>query len=305
MTNWIEILFEVDGEGAEALADMLRRYVTQGVAIEQMLEREAWPEEPIPPGKLLVRAYIPRDDRAEEIKHQIVEAAHYLSRLYPAIPAPRFNVVKEEDWAEAWKQHYHPIRVGQRLLIKPAWVEVEAGPGDVVIEMDPGMAFGTGTHPTTQLCLMACEWFCRPATSMVDIGTGSGILAIAGAKLGCYRVLAREIDEVAVRVAQENVERNGVADRVIVQHGSLEGLVTSARHFDLGFANLTARIILDLASQGLQHIIWPGGKFIFSGIIEEQAAEVIEVLDRIDLRLLGTRQMGDWMMLITTRRIPE
>jgi ribosomal protein L11 methyltransferase len=304
MSDWIEISLTVDGEGAEAVADVLRRYAHQGVAIEYAFPGEVWPEEaPSAEGLLLVRAYIPADDRAADTQRAIEEALYYLGRLYP-IPTPDFRVVKEEDWAEAWKQHYHPVRVGERLLIKPAWAEVEAGPDDIVIELDPGMAFGTGTHPTTQLCLQACEWFAHPGLSMVDLGTGSGILSIAAAKLGCHRILARDIDQTAVRVAQENVTRNGVADRVTVQHGSLEGLTSTARHFDLGMANITARVILSMAQEGIQHIIYPWARFIFSGIIEDQAPEVIAALDAIDLKLLGQRQMGDWMMLITQRR-PE
>jgi ribosomal protein L11 methyltransferase len=196
------------------------------------------------------------------------------------------------------------MRVGKRLLLKPSWAEVEAAPDDIVIDLDPGMAFGTGTHPTTQLCLMACEWFCRPATNMVDIGTGSGILAIAAAKLGCYRVLARDIDEQAVKAAQENVLRNAVEKQVIVQHGSIEGLVSSARHFEIGMANITANVITQMTQQGLQHLIWPGGRFVFSGVLKEQADDVIAALDRADLPLLGSREMGDWMLLITQRRIP-
>jgi ribosomal protein L11 methyltransferase len=304
MPDWIEISLTVDGEGAEAVADVLRRYVHQGVAIEHPLTGEIWPEEPPPSGPLVVRAYIPADDSAPAKQRQIEEALYYLGRLYP-IPPPSFRTVTEEDWAEAWKQHYHPIRVGERLLIKPTWAQVETGPDDIVIELDPGMAFGTGTHPTTQLCLQACEWFARPGLMMVDLGTGSGILAIAAAKLGCHRVVARDIDETAVRVAQENVIRNGVEQHVIVQHGSLAGLTTSARHFDLGMANLTAGIILGMVDEGLQHIIYPWGKFVFSGIIEDQAEQVVAALDRIGLVLLGRRQMGDWVMLITQRQAPQ
>jgi ribosomal protein L11 methyltransferase len=148
---------------------------------------------------------------------------------------------------------------------------------------------------------MACEWFCRPAVNMLDLGAGSGVLSIAGAKLGCYRVLAREIDELAVRVCQENVDRNGVGEQVIVQHGGLEGLVTSARHFELGMANLTAKIILSLVPEGLQHVIYPYGKFIFSGIIDEQEEEVTEALAGIGLKKIGRRQTDDWVMLITQR----
>lgn len=310
MTEWVEITVEnLDGEGAEAVTEALRRYVHQGVAVEQPLPHEIWPEELPSPGSgpLVVRAYIPNNDSAEEIQEKIARALGYLRMMYP-VPEPSFRTVEEEDWADAWKQHYHPVRIGTRLLIKPAWIDegqVEIGDEDIVIEMDPGMAFGTGTHPTTQLCLQACEWFARPATSMVDLGAGSGILAIAAAKLGCYKCLAVEIDEVACRAAEENVARNGVADIVSVLHGSLDSLQGTARHHDWAIANLTARIILDMAPKGLQHVVWPGGKFIFSGIIDEQAEEVINALDGIGLETLGQRQMGDWIMLITQRRPPE
>lgn len=301
MTEWVEVSLILDGEGAEAVADVLRRYVHQGVALEQAFPGEAWSDEPLPAGPLRVAGYFPNDERAPETRRQIEQALYYMRRLYD-MPEPEFGIVKEEDWAEAWKRNYHPIRVGTRILIKPAWVDVELEHDDIVIEMDPGMAFGTGTHPTTQLCLRACEWFAKPGLAMVDIGSGSGVLAIAAAKLGCYRVLALDTDPVAVRVAQENVERNGVAETVIVQQGSIESLQRTARHFDLAMANLTAKIILSMVPNGLQNAVWPGSKMVFSGIIEEQSAEVIEALEGIGLEVLGQRQIDDWVMLITQRR---
>jgi ribosomal protein L11 methyltransferase len=304
MTDWIEISLTTDGEGAEAAADLLRRFVHQGVAIERTIPGgEAWPDEVIPDSPLIVRAYVADDEHAADIRRKIEEGLYYLSRLYP-IPDPTFKTVSEEDWAEAWKRSFAPIRVGRRLLLRPTWVEIEPEPGEIVIDLDPGMAFGTGTHPTTQLCLQACEWFCRPGTNMVDIGTGSGILAIAAAKLGCYKVLARDIDDVAVEAARQNVARNGVEKQVIVQHGSIEGLVTSARHFDIGMANITAHVIMQMSVSGLQHLIWPGGKFVFSGILKEQRANVVSALDAADLPLVGSRELGDWVLLITQRRNP-
>lgn len=302
MTEWIEVSLTVDGEGAEAVADVLRRYTDQGIVIERsMPDGEAWPSEIPSSGPLTIKAYISANERAPAIQRQIEEALYYVSRLYP-VPAPIFSTIKEEDWAEAWKKGFQPVRVGKRLIIKPSWAIVGIDPGDIVIELDPGMAFGTGTHPTTQLCLQACEWFARPGLSMVDLGTGSGILAIAAAKLGCYRVVASDIDETAVEAAQQNVARNGVERQVSVQHGSLDGLLSSAQKFDLGMANITANVILNMARQGIQHIIAPCGRFTFSGILQEQADEVITSLDAAGLSLLGQRQMGDWVMLITQRR---
>lgn len=303
MPEWIQVSLVVDGEGAEAVAEALRRYVHQGVAIERAFPGEAWDDEPLPPGPLRVVGYFPNDERADETRREIEEAIYYMGRLYD-IPEPTFEIVRDEDWEEAWKRGYHPIRVGEKIFVKPAWTEVEAQPGDIVIEMDPGMAFGTGTHPTTQLCLRACEWFAQPGLAMVDIGTGSGILAIAAARLGCYKVLALDTDPLAVRVAQENVERNGVADVVTVQRGSIQTLQGTARHFDLAMANLTAKIILSMVPEGLQHAVWPGSKMVFSGIIEEQVDEVIQALESIELEVLGQRQIDDWVMLITQRQIP-
>jgi len=300
--DWIEISLHVDGEGAEAVADALSRYVHQGVAIENRFPGEAWEDEPFPQNNLVVRAYIPDDAEAEEKKQKIHEALYYLSRIYPEIPEPEFQIVHEEDWADAWKKHFHPIRVGKHILIKPAWSDVEPKPDDIVLDLDPGMAFGTGTHPTTQLCLQACEWFVHPDTTMIDIGTGSGILAIAAAKLGAMKVLGRDIDPIAVKMAQENVERNGVQNIVTIQQGSLEGLITSPRRWGFGMANLTASIIRQIATEGLQHLIWPGSMFVFSGIIDTQADDMIALLDSIDLRLIGKRQQGDWIMLVTQRR---
>jgi len=304
MPNWIEVALTLDGEGAEAAADVLRRYVPNGVAVERVIPGgEAWPDEVIPPGPVRVSAYFPDDDQSPQTRRKIEEGLYFLSRIYP-MPEPTFATVKEEDWAEAWKRGFSPIRVGKHLLLKPTWAEADIKPGDIVIELDPGMAFGTGTHPTTQLCLQACEWFCHPGVNMVDIGTGSGILAIAAAKLGCYRIVARDIDEQAVEAAIQNVAHNHVEDKVIVQHGSIEGFLTSARHFELGMANITANVIKQLAREGIQHLIYPYGQFIFSGIIHDQVEEVVAALDQAELSLIGQRKLGDWVMLITRRREP-
>ena len=303
MSNWIEITAHVDGEAAEAVAEVLRRHVHQGVAIEYALPEDGlWPDEPLLPDKpLIVRAYIPADDRADATCRQIEEGLHYLNMIYP-VPPPIFRPVVEEDWAEAWKQHYHPVRVGQHILVKPAWAETDIQPDDLVIEMDPGMAFGTGTHPSTQLCLKACEWFVKQGMCVLDLGTGSGILAIAAAKLGARRVIARDLDETAVRAAQENVIRNGVGKTVIVQHGSLEGLITSDRRFDLVLVNILAKTIIEMSANGLGFVMWPGCRLVASGIVQSQVEDTVAALDKAGLKLLGQEAMGDWVMLITQRR---
>jgi ribosomal protein L11 methyltransferase len=289
MTDWIEVTVEVDGEGAEAVSETLRRYVHQGVAIQ-----------PMPDGRVTVRAYFTADLRAEDTQRSIEEALYFLGRLHP-IPEPTFRTVSEEDWAEAWKMHFQPVAVGERLLIRPSWAGGEPDADRIVLDLDPGMAFGTGLHPSTQLCLRACEWFVGRGYKVLDLGTGSGILAIAAAKLGAARVIARDVDEVAVRVAQENTVRNGVEDKVIVQLGSLEGLTTSGRHFDIVLINIISRTIIDLLDQGLKYTLWPGGRVIASGIIEDQVPDVIAAMENVKLHVQGQERIGEWVMIIAQR----
>jgi ribosomal protein L11 methyltransferase len=298
--DWIEISLEVDGEAAEAVADVLQRYGHQGVAIEQAgFPIEVWPDEIPPADRLIVRAYFPNDSQAEARKQQLREALWHMGRLYP-MPEPVFNVVHEEDWAEAWKQHYHPVRLGKRLYIRPEWATItDPRPDDVVLVLDPGMAFGTGTHPTTQLCLIATEdlladW---PAVDVLDLGCGSGILGIAAVRLGAAHVLALDTDEMAVRATVQNAGYNGVVDQITAQQGSLETLRHSAHHFDLLLCNILARVIVDLCDQGLGDVLRAGGKAIFSGIIEEQADGVEAALRRAGLEPTRRRISGDWVAI--------
>ncbi|NLE51343.1 MAG: 50S ribosomal protein L11 methyltransferase [Chloroflexi bacterium] len=298
--DWVEVSVEVDGEAAEAVADLFARYGHQGVAIEQAgFPLEVWPDEIPPATRLLVRAYFPDDERAEDARQKLREAVYYLGRLYP-IPEPQFRVVREEDWANAWKAHYHPLRLGQRLYIRPAWTKVpDRQPDDVVLVMDPGMAFGTGTHPTTQLCLIALEDAVagRPALDVLDLGAGSGILGIAALKLGARHVLALDTDPIAVSATLENAERNEVADRLTAQVGSLETLQSTARHFDLALVNILAKVIIAMCDQGLGRVLRPGGVGLFSGIIAEQADEVEAALRRTGLEPVSRRSQGDWVVI--------
>lgn len=302
MAEWLEVALTVDGEAAEATAELLYRYGYQGVAIEQEgIMPEAWDDGDVPPAEwLTVRAYLPVDDRLEETKQRLDAALGHMSLMYP-MPTPVYRTLAESDWAEAWKAHYHPVRLGKRLFIRPRWIDVETGPDDVVIALDPGMAFGTGTHPTTNLCLEAIEALMVPGARVLDLGCGSGILSIAAAKLGAARVLALDIDPMAVRVTQENAADNGVADRITAGEGSLETVLTSARRFDLLVANIIARVIIGMAETGLGQVVRPGGLAIFSGIIEDQADDVEAALRATGLEPYARRRMGDWVAIEARR----
>lgn len=303
--DWIEIALSVDGEAAEAVAELLQRFGHQGVSVEQEgILPDRYDEGEVPPARrLTVRAYIPADERATEAKLRLERALGHMSLMYP-MPTPVYTIVHEEDWAEAWKAHYHPVRLGRRLVIRPRWIELETSPDDVVLVLDPGMAFGTGTHPTTQLCLEALEDLMQPGLRVLDLGCGSGILAIAAAKLGAAQVLALDIDPIAVRTTQENAQSNGAADRIIAQEGSLESVITSARRFDLIVVNILAKVIIAMCDQRLGDTVRPGGRAIFSGIIETQAEEVETALRKTGLEPVGRRQENDWV-LIETLRLPS
>ena len=302
MTQWIEVSLRADGESAEALAELLGRYGHQGVSLEQDgIPPDTWDESDIPPAEcLILRAYFPADDHLEEKKRQLESALGHMRLMYP-MPRPTYRQLQAEDWAEAWKAHYQPLRIGQRLLIRPLWIALAPAEREIEIALDPGMAFGTGTHPTTQLCLEALEALLQPGQDVLDLGSGSGILSIAAAKLGARRVLALDIDPIAAQATRQNAEANGVADRVIAQEGSLETVLPSARRFDLVIVNILARVILQLAERGLGQLPRPGGRALFSGIIDTQADEVEAALRRAGLETEARRQRGDWILLETRR----
>lgn len=301
MSRWIEISVRVDAEAAEAVAEALRRYGHQGIAIEQRYDDdEGLPGDPPPQGPLTVRAYFPDDTDAPARRREVEQALFFLGKLYP-IPEPTFSTVDEVDWADAWKAHYKPVRVGRRLLVKPSWLDTPVGPDDVLIELDPGMAFGTGTHPSTQLCLTILEDHICPLDRVLDLGCGSGILAIAAARLGAEDILALDIDPVAVRVARDNVIANGVQEQIHVDQGSLESQLHAPRRFDVVLVNILAKVIVELCGQGLGHLVRPGGWLVAAGIIEEQAEEVAEALHAAGLRVERRRRSGDWVALIARR----
>jgi ribosomal protein L11 methyltransferase len=297
--RWIEIALELDGEAAEAVVEVLTRYGHQGVAIEQAgFPLETWEDEVPRPDRLMVRAYFPEDDQADAAKAQIEAALGHLNWLYP-MPTPQYRVIDEQDWAEAWKVNYHPVRLGHHILIRPLWVEVTPEPDDVVIALDPGMAFGTGTHPSTQLVLEAAEELVPtlPGAKVLDLGCGSGILAIGAIKFGAATVRAVDIDPIAVKVTRENAEVNGVADKITADEGSLALILSEGVAYDLALVNILAKVIVMLCGEGLGEVVRPGGVAVFGGIIEEQAAEVETALRTTGLIPYKRRMSGDWVVI--------
>jgi len=206
-------------------------------------------------------------------------------------------VVKDEDWAEAWKAHFKPIRVGRHLVVKPTWELIEPAEEDIVIEIDPKMAFGAGSHPTTQLCLEVIEELAAPGMQVIDVGCGTGILAIAAAKLGAT-VTAIDIDRVAMRTCAENLALNGVQDRVVVKlENGLDATVEAA---DLIVANITAEAVVALAPNAAP-LLLPGGSYVCSGFSLSSLPKVTAGLQQAGLIVQQRREKGEWLCLVTQR----
>ena len=287
MSKWLELSVQVDGEAAEAVSEVFNRYGQGGAVIERL-----YPSEGYASLELKVKTYLLPEQK--ESLRQIEEALWHLSQIYPIHP-PSIRLLEEEDWTTAWRKHYQPVKIGQRLAIVPSWYESQPIEGELTITLDPGMAFGTGLHPTTRMCLVALEKYLRPGWHVLDMGTGSGILAIAAAKLGASYVLALDIDPVAVRAASENAALNGVASIIAVRQGSLEEVTGS---FDLLLANILAETVAELVEKGLMEHLKPGGLWIASGIIKERENFLQDVLARHHLSVIERLEEGDWLTLV-------
>lgn len=204
----------------------------------------------------------------------------------------------EEDWAESWKKAYKPFRLGQHIVIKPGWESYEAQSGDHIIEIDPGMAFGTGTHETTGMCVALIEKYVKTGDRAIDIGTGTGILAIAAAHMGANPVLATDLDAVAVRVADENVKKNGFGDVITCRCGDLLDAVDAVG--DVVIANIIADVIVMLAAPVKKHIA-ENGVFICSGIANDRRDEVLEALKAADYEVMDVLTKGEWTAIASRK----
>ena len=202
--------------------------------------------------------------------------------------------VREQDWAENWKKYYKPFRAGERLVIKPSWEAYEPKEGDLVLELDPGMAFGTGTHETTFMCVSSVEKYVTPGCRAIDVGCGSGILGLAAAKLGAADVLAIDLDELAVKVAAENTEKNGLSNVVRVAHSDL--LEKREEKADVIVANIIADVICYLCGPVKKHLL-EGGTFICSGIIREREEDVQRALAAAGYTVCNRLAKGEWVCL--------
>jgi ribosomal protein L11 methyltransferase len=307
MHSLIEIsLSGLNDKTAPSIISLFDRWGRGGAVVEQV---------PDVHGISTVKTYLLPED--EDSLRQIEIGLALLHQVQPASPAdnaapprqspqPLIRFLSETDWAEAWKTGYDVFRVGQRLVIKPTWRGYAPQPGDLIIELDPGMAFGSGLHPTTRFCLEALEDYLQPGAVVLDIGTGSGVLAIAAARLGASRVLALDTDPLAVRVARENVALNQVESIVRVERGTVQvencilgnrGIGESGNRGDVVVANILAETIVELTPALVTHLATEG-TLITSGIIQDRVEAVMDALRQNGLSLVERRDDGEWVALI-------
>jgi ribosomal protein L11 methyltransferase len=294
--KWLELSLPVDLEAVEAVSEVLARYGYQGGIVIEEAHRSAADGislERDPTRPAWVRAYLPQDHVSDEAIQRIETALGLLGELRP-IGALQVRALSQEDWSQAWKKHYSILHVSERIVVVPAWKRFRPAPGQVALRLDPGMAFGTGIHPTTQLCLRALERLLRPGTRVLDLGTGSGILAIAAARLGAGPILAVDKDPIAVEAAQANIRRNRLERRIAVREGTLE---PGMGPYDLILGNLLAPVLCELAGT-LAGALAPAGTLIASGVLTEQSSEVTTALEAAGLRFVEQVGEGDWVALV-------
>ncbi|MCL2337653.1 MAG: 50S ribosomal protein L11 methyltransferase [Firmicutes bacterium] len=300
MDKWLEITVFTSQEQLDNVAAMFNEFGSGGVVIEDpafILEQAALgDQETIAPAlaptvaEPAVKAYFPCDDVLEARLEAITRRLDELSLRR------QMAAVSEANWATAWQAYYKPVRVGRRLVVKPSWEEYQAAPEELVIEMDPGMAFGCGTHATTAMCMALLEEYLQGGETVCDVGAGSGILAVTAALLGSARVTAVDIDRVAVRVAEENVLRNGVSGIVTVLAGDLLDRLAGVKA-DVLVANIIADAIISLAPD-VSAVLRPGGLFIASGIIRDRAGEVRLALRTAGLVPVTEKTDQEWVALV-------
>lgn len=310
--KWSEISIHTTNEAIEPISNILHEAGASGVVIEDpadlvrerkdqfgeiyQLNPKDYPEEGV-----IIKAYLSINSFFGETLEEIKEAINNLTLYNIDLGANKVSVseVNEEDWATAWKKYYNPVKISEKFTIVPTWEDYTPVHSDeLIIELDPGMAFGTGTHPTTVMCIQSLERTVRPSDTVIDVGTGSGVLSISAALLGAKKVYALDLDEVAVKSAEFNVNLNKVQDRVIVsQNNLLDGV---DEEVDIVVANILAEVIIRFTDD-VFHAVKKGGHFIASGIILQKKDLVKDAMINAGFEIEETIQMEDWVAIIAKK----
>ena len=296
---YIEARVTYDHPDPETAGDLIAGvffdFDLQGVVVEDpgLEAGEEWAEDAVArPGANAVIGYLPEDERLDGRRRRLEEEVGRLGNHIGLVYRVSYRQVDEQNWAESWKAFFWPQKIGARIVVKPSWRDYRAEPGELVIELDPGMAFGTGTHPTTALCVQLIERHLKSGDSFLDIGTGSGILMLAAAKLGAGRLCGGDRDGTAVRVAAENLQRNRVNRRsACLVQGSLAGPFKG--RFDVVAANILSHVIIELLGD-IPRLLKRSGLFICSGIIEQNRELVVGKMRGMGFDLVEILQKEGW-----------
>ena len=304
--TWLEVQIETTMEAEEAIVNLFYEAGAQGVVIESTENLMMLKEDPtvnyidesilnMDPDASIIRGYFNEELDCDECIHQLLTGIKKLPSygLDPGSCELSITEMEEDDWANSWKKYYKPTKVGKRIVIKPTWEDYTAKDDEIIVNMDPGMAFGTGTHETTQLCVTKLEDYVHPGDLVLDIGCGTGILSIIAAELGCGRVIGVDLDPVAVKVARENIELNGFSDKIEIREGNLVEVIAEDEQADLIVANILAEAIIELADMIIP-FLKKDGVFIASGIINDRLEAVLAKLETVGFEILNIEQMGEW-----------
>jgi ribosomal protein L11 methyltransferase len=309
--KWQEVVLTTTNEAAEAAANIFFDVGFKGVVIEdpniisRYIEEDKWdcydiPRDVLSRDMVVIKGYLPVDNQLSKRMKCFRDKVAGLEKYFEDYSADiSIEEIMEEDWSSSWKRYYKATKIGKRLVIKPQWEDYQTEPGEIVIDINPGTAFGTGTHPTTIMCLKFLEKYLKQGQVVFDVGCGSGILSIAAVKLGAKYVYARDIDSVAVKVTRRNSILNGVEDQIVVEAGNFLNEVYTRAHLIL--SNLIADSIVEFTPQAYEKL-FDGGILIASGIINNRAEEVIREMRCSGFTILETCIEGDWVTVIAERK---
>jgi ribosomal protein L11 methyltransferase len=309
--KWEEVSITTTECMLDAVTNIFYEIGAGGVVIEdprvvsRYLQNDVWdyyelPKELLQAENVVIKGYLPVNEKLteslEELQNKLKNLENYFEDYSGEIST---NQICEEDWENAWKAYYKPHKIGKRIIIVPSWEDYKIEEGELPIYLDPGMAFGTGTHPTTELCILALEDYLQENDSVYDIGTGSGILAISAAKMGAGSITALDIDDLAVKIAVKNIKNNNVEKIIKAEKGNLlNGKTVPANVIT---ANIIADVIIELIQQAYK-LLLPNGKFICSGIISERKNDVKERLIRAGFDILRLFESSGWTAIVAQRK---
>ena len=288
--KWIELSVVADGEMIDPLVQIFDRYSKSGVVLENVGENDEHPN-----NATKVRTYLNSDSDHENIFNRIDIGVRLLAHVGIVSKLSK-RVLHEKEWQESWKKYFSILEIGKTLAIVPSWLDSKDVDRTIIIELDPGMAFGTGHHPTTRMCLEMLEILVKPGDTVLDLGCGSGILSIASAKMGSEIVIGIDNDKTAVKVAMENIEINGISKSVSILNGSIPDENIGKYSNDVIVANISSKVILNL-SEKIAEYLKPGGNLIISGFLDTNETEVINKFKKLNLNVASKLATADWIAL--------